>query len=118
MSKWKNFKREEFDCKHCGKNEMKDDFIDILQCLREDVGFGLVVSSGYRCSTHNQNVSSTGPNGPHTTGRAADFAVDRARAYALVKAACNRGLRVGVNQKGSARFIHVDDLDGSPIWSY
>jgi hypothetical protein len=29
-----NFSKEEFDCKHSGKNEMKPDFMDMLQDLR------------------------------------------------------------------------------------
>jgi len=115
---WKHFKISEFDCKHCGENKMDPKFIDILDAIREEVGFGLVVTSGYRCPTHNQNVSSTGPNGPHTTGKAVDFGVQGDRAYAVVKAGVSRGLRVGVNQKGNARFIHLDNINGSPIWSY
>ncbi len=52
MSNWKNFKLEEFNCKHCGKNEIEHELIDKLQLLREDMGFPFIISSGYRCSEH------------------------------------------------------------------
>lgn len=118
---WKFFKLSEFDCKHCGQNMMQSGFIDKLDALRKEVGFPLRVTSGYRCPQHNMAVSTTGPNGPHTTGRAVDLGVDRARALIVLKAALNGGFTgVGIQQKGASRFIHLDDLeDGRPtIWSY
>lgn len=118
---WKFFKLSEFACKHCGQNMMNPGFIDKLDAIRKEVGFPLRVTSGYRCPLHNQKVSSTGPNGPHTTGRAVDLAVDRERALKLLAAALKGGFTgFGIQQKGSERFIHLDDLeDGRPtIWSY
>lgn len=118
---WKYFKLGEFSCKHCGENKMDPKFIDKLDLLREAYGKPLVVTSGYRCPAHNQKVSSTGPNGPHTTGKATDFRVDRGDAYKLLAIAMEMGFRgIGVNQKGTGRFIHVDDIqEGRPtVWSY
>ena len=48
MSEWKNFRLEEFACKHCGENKIEHELIDKLQSLREDLGFPFVISSGYR----------------------------------------------------------------------
>ena len=123
---WRYFKREEFTCKcGCGQTLIEDTFIDKLDDLRDKCGFPLQVTSGYRCPTHNDRVSSTGLTGPHTTGRAADFLVSRSNAYDTVKYALLMGFTgIGVNQKGSGRFIHVDDLPNGPnqprctIWSY
>lgn len=119
---WRHFKREHFACKHCGENKIADSLIDALDELRERCGFPLVVSSGYRCPEHNKNVSSTGANGPHTTGLAADLAVDRWRAFTLLRHAMAMPVftGIGVNQKGGGRFIHLDTLtEGRPtIWSY
>ena len=39
MSEWKNFKLDEFKCKHCGKNEINHKLVDKLQTLRDDLGF-------------------------------------------------------------------------------
>lgn len=125
MSSWRYFKIEEFACKHCGANLMDHVFVTELDELRHDLGFALPVSSGYRCPVHNARVSSTGAKGPHTTGRAADFAVDRQRAHQVLKAALNRGFTgIGVQQKGVSRFIHLDNLPNLPgqprptVWTY
>ena len=118
---YKYFKFEDFACKHCGKNETKDAFIRRLDDLRSRCGIPLVVSSGYRCPEHNQAVSSTGPNGPHTTGLAADFAVDRANARTVIAVASQMMFSgLGINQKGEGRFIHVDDVPRptATVWSY
>ena len=123
-TKWKHFSVGEMACSHCGKCEMDDAFMARLDGLREKVGFPLVVSSGFRCAEHNQAVSSTGPNGPHTTGKAADIAVRGDRAYFLLKVAVGMGFHgIGVSQKGDKRFLHIDDCEPPAhprpnIWSY
>jgi uncharacterized protein YcbK (DUF882 family) len=122
---WANFKKEDFACSHCGENLIDDDFIDKLQRLRNVFGFPLPVNSGYRCPAHNSAVSSTGPNGPHTTGRAVDLGVERLKAFMVVSLAMASGefTGFGVKQHGSSRFIHLDDLQQPAhprpnIWSY
>ena len=106
---------------------MADDFIDKLQRLRDVFGFPLPVNSGYRCPVHNSAVSSTGPNGPHVSGRAVDFSVSGLRAFMLVSLAMASGefTGFGFQQKGPAekRFCHLDDLKEPAyprprIWSY
>ena len=52
-----NFVDDEFRCKHCGKlpeKGMKTLLIVLLQLLRNKVGKPLVITSGYRCPTHNK----------------------------------------------------------------
>lgn len=83
------------------------------------------LSSCARCSKHNQEVSSTGPHGPHTLG-AADVLVSGPDAYAMLRAAIAFGWRgIGVNQRGPVekRFLHLDNLDDMAhprprIWTY
>lgn len=127
MITFKHFSRSEFQCRcGCGANQMADDFIKILDDLRELLGFPLIVTSGYRCPSHNVAVSTTGIHGPHTTGRAVDFAISGPRAVALVRRALHSSMRgIGINQRGdhAQRFIHLDDLDGPDhprpnVWSY
>ena len=123
---WKYFKVEEFACKHCGENLMDHKFVDKLDVLRTLYGKSLIVNSGYRCPAHNSAVSSTGGSGPHTTGRAVDFKVDRGDAVRLLEEAMGLGTFTGfgIQQKGQNRFIHLDDLPnttGQPrptIWTY
>lgn len=117
------FTKSEFACKcGCGTNEIKDDFVDLLNVMGKDLPFPLTVSSGYRCPNYNDKVSSTGRNGPHTTGRAADLLASHENAYTLLVAALRYGfVGVGVNQKESSRFIHLDDSKAHPrprVWSY
>lgn len=126
--RWPNFREDEFRCKHCGMVHMAPEFLDTLQALRSHCGFPFVVSSGYRCPVHNKAVSSTGPRGPHTTGRAVDVAAAGAQALYLVRSAVAFGFTgVGVKQKGphAGRFIHLDDLGDHEtsgprpwLWSY
>jgi len=100
-------------------------YLEKLDQLRGDYGKPIIISSGYRCPSHNAKVSSTGTTGPHTTGKASDLQVDRSDAYLLLGLAYARGFTgIGINQKGSGRFIHLDTLREAPgqprptLWSY
>lgn len=123
--KLRYFNRQEFACKHCGQVNMDPGFLQLLDELRHVCGFPLSILSGYRCSVHNVKVSSTGPAGPHTTGKAVDIAVSRHRAYDVLQHALALGFTgIGVQQKGATRFLHLDTLTEpghSPrptVWSY
>ena len=121
----KNFTTAEVACK-CGCGMLPDKhFMDKVQEVRDYVGFPLRVTSAARCPEYNNEVSHTGLTGPHTTGRAIDFAVLGHQALRVVTEMIRTGFTgIGVQQKGAARFIHGDDLmppDHSPrpwIWSY
>jgi zinc D-Ala-D-Ala carboxypeptidase len=116
-----HFSKSELFCK-CGCGMLPaQDFMDKVEKLRVAVGFPLRVTSAARCPDHNSRVSGTGRSGPHTTGRAIDLGVTHGQAYTvLAKALEMRFTGIGVNQKGGARFIHLDDLTaGRPtVWSY
>lgn len=130
------FKLSEFACKHCGQNHMQESFIHKLDALRDLCKFPLIVTSGYRCPIYNARVSTTGDAGPHTTGRAADLSVSRSKAFWLLHwvGVMNEAARkagkppaftgIGTQQKGDARFIHLDDLTEPghtprpAVWSY
>ena len=122
------FSDDELRCKcGCGKALMDEDFMRKLVSLRELAGFSFNLTSAYRCPMHNENVSHTGRDGPHTTGRAVDIALWGGQANWLIAHAGMHGMTgIGVKQKGhySSRFIHVDDLPNEPnqprpwVWSY
>ena len=125
--KYKYFTDKELSCKcGCDKQEMNSKFMKSIGELRELYGKPLIVTSAYRCPEHNNKVSSTGLNGPHTTGKAIDFLISRQDAYDLLFYAIGMQFSgLGINQKGTSRFIHIDDLtdeEGYPIrptiWSY
>lgn len=104
-----------------GEEHMDRSFLANLDALRHKCGFPFIITSGYRTPEYNNQISSTGFTGAHTTGKAADIAVSRENAYTVLKNAfemdCFTG--IGINQKGDKRFIHLDSIDGSNrIWTY
>ncbi len=123
---WRHFTKDEFSCNCCGCNEISTELVDILDDMREELSFPLRITSGYRCPEHNNRVSSTGRDGPHTTGLAADISIMGHQAHAFLSLAFAKGFTgIGVKQKGNMhrRFIHVDLLDSEhrfrpTIWSY
>ena len=73
------------------------------------------------CGNHNQMVSTTGINGPHTQARAADILVSGERAMRLFEKARQIGFSgIGLSQKGDRahRFVHIDTLGRKALWSY
>lgn len=112
------FTENEFRCQcGCGQANMQQGFVNKLNQLREDLGHPIGITSGFRCSSHNQAVSSTGAHGPHTTGRAADLNLSYERAREALTTISIMFNGVGINQRGDGRFIHVDDL-GRRMWTY
>jgi len=126
---WENskyFKANEFTCSHTGTEKMDQSFIDKLNNLREAYGKPMTISSGYRDSTHPVEAMKKDPKGgAHVSGEAADILIERGNAFKLLSLAFLIGFTgIGVNQKGGARFLHLDTLENSPtrprptIWSY
>ena len=109
----KNFSWEEMKCKcGCGKANMEMNFMDLLQQLRDKVGL-LKISSGFRCEEYNKLVSSTGSDGPHTSGKAADILCSGQLAIRVFGEAYSLGFTgFGFSQKGNhnERFVHLDTL--------
>ncbi len=118
-----NFTREELACKcGCGQSIEDELFLYHLQRLREMFGEPMIVSSGFRCPQHNNNISSTGLTGPHTKA-AVDIKVSGPEAFRLMWLAISCGFEgIGINQKGEIhqRFIHFDRLKNNRprVWSY
>lgn len=115
-----NFTEAEFRCKHTGRCEMHPDFMRKLQHLRGVYGKPMTITSGYRAPTHPIEAAKSAP-GEHSTGRAADVAVSGVEALRVIQLALGLGFtRIGVQQKGSGRFIHLGDSPAfAPgLWSY
>jgi len=121
FSKYPNFKADEFKCSHCGANEMQPDFMAKLQALRIEYGKPMRVTSGYRCAKHPVEAKKAAP-GAHASGCACDIGVDGADAHRLLGLALKAGFTgIGVQQKGTGRFIHLDTLKSGlrpTVWSY
>ena len=124
---WDNkyFKPEEIACKETGIVGYDPRFLDAITQLRIKCDFPFSISSWYRDPTHSIESAKKNP-GAHTTGLACDILVDRERAYIVLKEAMAMGcfLGIGIQQKGNARFIHLDMVSADygvlrpTVWSY
>lgn len=119
-SKYPNFTKSEFDCKHTGENNMQHEFMEKLQALRKDYGRSITVTSGFRSVRHPVEARKTHSNGEHTQGMCADIActsgTDR---FTLIQLALKHGLnRIGV----AKTFLHIGlggkNLPNNVIWEY
>lgn len=119
-SKYPNFSKSEFDCKHTAENEMQIEFMDKLQKLRNVYGKSMRITSGYRSTKHPIEAKKTHSNGEHTQGNCADIACDNGTdRFRLIKIA----LEVGFTRIGIAKnFIHLGiggkGLPNYVIWDY
>ena len=114
----KYFKKGEFSCPHCGRNEMDADFMVRLDEAREKAGVPFRINSGFRCEEHNQQVGGK-PDSAHTKGLAADIkATTSGDRFAILQALYSLGfVRVGI----AKTFIHVDADPEKPqdmTWVY
>lgn len=127
------FSEDELRCQcGCGVYKFDEGMLKVINLIREKVGQPLPISSGYRCLKHPIEAGKIGSVAPikrygaHTTGRAVDIAVRGKVALQVIQEAQKPYAsiqRIGINQKGNKRFIHLDNADeiGYPspaIWSY
>lgn len=119
-SKYPNFSKIEFDCKHTGENNMQHEFMEKLQKIRVAYGKSMKVTSGFRSKKHPIEARKTHSNGEHTQGMCADIycdnGVDR---YRLVSLALLNGItRIGI----AKNFLHLgiggNNLPNNVIWEY
>lgn len=111
----RNFKIDEFACKHCGQVHMDACFLAQIDNARDFAGVPFSVNSGYRCPDHNKAVGSTSRN--HTSGKAADIAVNDGPTRLKIVMAL---IRAGFRRIGVAKtFIHADSMDDiESMWFY
>lgn len=117
---WKDFSARELQCSCCGKLNPNREFIvlmNMVQDLRDRVGFPMAVTSAYRCKNHPIEAKKASP-GQHSIA-AIDLGVSREKAYIVLREAMKMGFTgIGVNQKGGGRFIHLDIRENPTVWSY
>ncbi len=107
----KYFDSSEFACKHCGQLPrlgMDSRLLEVLDKLREKLGEPLVISSGYRCPTHNRNIGGASES-YHTRGMAADIYIN-SESYSPADIRdlafeCGADTAVAYSTQG---FVHVD----------
>jgi zinc D-Ala-D-Ala carboxypeptidase len=119
-SRYPNFSRDEFRCKHTGKDGMQAAFMEVLQKVRQEFGRPMRVTSGYRHPTHPVEAQKQRSDGEHTRGMCADIACTNGRdRYDLISIAMKHGIsRIGV----AKTFVHLgmggEGLPPRVIWEY
>ena len=113
-----NFKRSEFDCRCCGKNNINMAFLEKLQLARTYAGIPFVVISGCRCDKHNKEVGGKHTS-DHLTGEGVDIkATNSMDRFRIIDAALAAGFRrIGVGRN----FIHLGNAKHNPqdvMWLY
>ena len=116
MYRSKYFTDIELRCPCCDRVNMDDDFMKIMDKIREVVDDPMFVSSGFRCPVYNDHIDGH-PNSSHMKGKAIDIVREngvhaRKIADAAVRFGIN-GIEVGTNH------IHLD-MGGRPkpvIWA-
>jgi uncharacterized protein YcbK (DUF882 family) len=110
--KWKNFNLDEFKCKcGCDHVSIHSDLLDLLQTARNIIG-PIQITSAFRCPEHNDNVSSTGLSGPHTTSKAVDIHVSNSQhRKELIDYFAPKVTGLGI----AKTFIHIDILTSDEV---
>ena len=114
----KYFRKSEFSCPCCGRNEIDTDFTEKLDSARQLADTPFVINSGFRCEKRNKEVGGK-PESSHLKGLACDIRapVSPAR-YKILKALFAMGFRrIGI----AKNFIHVDNDESLPqevVWIY
>lgn len=84
-----HFFSEEFSCKDLEKTPYPCKWVDerlfplcqALEKIRDMVGRGLVITSGYRTKKYNATLKGSASNSQHLTGRGCDFRCERGNEF-------------------------------------
>lgn len=114
----KHFKISEFACKCCGKTEMKESTLEMIDLARDTANIPFYISSGYRCEFHNRSVGGVNDSA-HTKGYAVDIKYSGEDSRKII---IDSVKKAGFKRIGIANnFIHVDNDPTKPqnvSWKY
>lgn len=100
-----HFTLREFQCRCCGAVMLSPLLLEKLEALRAALGCPVVLTSGYRCRTHNSRVGGA-VRSLHMRGMAADIAADAARQDAVESVAQGLGFKELI-RGGAKNYIHL-----------
>ncbi len=106
----KNFTKEELACKCCGEYGIQPKLLKMLQELRDYYAKPIIITSGFRCKKHNDEVRGE-KQSQHLLGLAVDIhCVDSGERDRLLECSFAAGFTVrGIDDA----FIHLDCRPGS-----
>ncbi len=111
----KNFKSIELDCNGvncCSKTLIDSQLIIFLQKIRNHFKQPIIISSGYRCGTHNARVGGA-KYSKHTLGKAADIVVKGVPTREVAKYCESIGIKgIGLYET----FVHIDTRTKKSFW--
>ena len=125
MKSYKNFNSSEFDSpdlKNSGEN-MKDEFMELLQKARETADTPFKITSGYRTKEYHLGLGKRGysiaKKSAHCEGYAADISCTDSKTRWLIIGSL---MLAGFNRIGvGSTFIHVDNSPKKTphrVWTY
>ena len=100
------FNLKEFQCPCCGTVKIDSELVKRLQELRHRIDKPIIITSGYRCPSHNKEVGGVNSS-YHTQGLAVDITVENMELEDLLIRAKKVGFR-GIGIYRRLRFLHLD----------
>jgi hypothetical protein len=116
-----NFSAKEFACNHCKEVVIEEQLVQQLQQLRDVFNTGIIITSGYRCPTHNARVGGW-LNKVYILREksAVDFTMlGEINAFQVFTEACKIFNRVGLYQSSNnplSAYMHVDSGEKGTWW--
>ena len=111
------FNKKEFNCRCCATSNISANLVLKLDLARELADTPFIITSGYRCSKHNQEVGGV-KDSAHVLGLAVDIAVpDNVARLHILRGLIIAGFRrIGIGKD----FIHADIDKSKPnnLWLY
>lgn len=105
-----HFRLIEFQCPCCHAVLLSPQLVRKLEALRALAGGPIIVTSGYRCETHNLSVGGV-PRSAHIYGRAADVAVLEKDQRRFKEAALSVGFTKAIIYP-ARNFVHLEISEG------
>lgn len=102
----------------CSMSDMDNDFLLLLDKVREDAGVPLILNCAYRSEEWDKSKGRSGKSA-HTKGKAVDIKyTSSATAFKIINSAIKNGIkRIGIGRT----FIHIDNDETLPqgvLWNY
>ena len=114
------FKMKEFMCPcGCKQNDMKKEFLEMIDLARYYSQIPYKLNSGFRCQDHNDSLSQSKKTSSHIKGYAADIHCVDSKSRALILGGL---MEAGFTRIGIAKtFLHADCDPDKPmgvVWVY
>lgn len=114
-----NFRVSEFSCNGkgcCSTVKIDTKLVEYLQKIRDHFGKPIIITSGYRCPTHNKKIGgATGSR--HTKGQAADIVIQGVKPAEVAKYAESIGVKgIGLYEVNDGNFVHIDTRTYKSFW--